>query len=134
MGRGSTTVRRLTGGLVVLLVSGLLAVAAPGSAQAASASSTASCAGRKVRTLSFSAGSVLVYRDGGYVCAVTVQKHPGVKRLVSVSLQARGHVAVPKSRQHTQSSPSVRVYAGHRFIRVSGGVGGTKYTSPWFSC
>ncbi|MEU3615896.1 hypothetical protein ABZ725_26695 [Streptomyces sp. NPDC006872] len=131
MGRRGTAVRRLTGGLVVLIVSGLLAVAAPGSAQAASGSS---CTGRKVRTLSFSAGSVLVYRDGGYVCAVTVQKNPGTKRLMAVSLQARGHIAVPKSRQHTRSSPPVRVYAGHRELRVTGAVGSSRYSSPWFTC
>ena len=59
--------RRLALGLAVLTASGLLAVAAPGDAQAASAL----CPGRKVRTLPFSTGTVLVYKRGGYVCAVT---------------------------------------------------------------
>lgn len=134
MGTGarSVTVRRLVLGLALLIVSGLLAVAAPGSAQAAT--SAASCTGRKVRTLSFSTGSVLVYKDGGYVCAVTVQKHPGTKRLISVSVQARGHVAVSKSRKHTRSSPPARVYAGHRCVRVTGAVAGGSYRSGWLFC
>ncbi|WP_443072281.1 hypothetical protein [Streptomyces sp. NBC_01485] len=125
------------GGLVLLTVAALLAVVAPGSAQAASASaasSATSCTGRKVRTLSFSTGSVLVYRDGGLVCAYTVQKKPGTKRLISVSVQARGHVAVPKSRRHTRSSPVVRVYAGHRSVWVRGSVGGGSYSSGWIVC
>ncbi|WP_327315213.1 hypothetical protein [Streptomyces sp. NBC_01235] len=132
-GARSATVRRLVGGLVVLIVSALLAVAAPGSAQAASASA-ASCTGRKVRTLTFSTGSVLVYKDGGLVCAYTVQKTPGTKRLVSVSVQARGHVAVRKARQHTRSSPVVKVYAGHRCVWVRGSVAGGSYSSGWILC
>ncbi|OQR64883.1 hypothetical protein B6E66_05855 [Streptomyces maremycinicus] len=134
MGAGarSVTVRRLVLGLVLLTVSGLLAVVAPGSAQAATSAST--CPGRKVRTLPFSTGSVLVYKDGGYVCAVTVQKHPGTKRLISVSVQARGHVAVSKSRKDTRSSPPVRVRAGHRCVRVTGAVAGASYRSGWILC
>ncbi|MFF1543925.1 hypothetical protein [Streptomyces sp. NPDC058291] len=118
-------------GLILLIVSCLLAVASPGSAQAAS---SGGCAGRKVRTLPFSTGSVQVYRDGGYVCAVTVQKHPGAKRLISVSLQARGLRAVPKSRRDARSSPPARVYAGHRYVRVTGAVAGGSYRSAWFRC
>ncbi|MER6786529.1 hypothetical protein ABT330_18250 [Streptomyces sp. NPDC000658] len=123
--------RRLAVGLVLLIVSGLLAVAAPGAAQAASAGG---CTGRKVRTLPFSTGSVQIFRDGGFVCAVTVQKHPGAKRLISVSLQARGLRAVSKSRRHTRSSPPARVYAGHRYVRVTGRVTGGSYRSVWFQC
>ncbi|MCQ9183165.1 hypothetical protein KMT30_29795 [Streptomyces sp. IBSBF 2953] len=123
--------RRPAVGLVLLIVSGLLAVVAPGSAQAAPATG---CAGRKVRTFSFSTGSVQVFRDGGYLCAVTVQKHPGVRRLVSVSLQARGLRAVSKSRRDSRSSPPARVYAGHRYVRVTGAVTGGSYRSVWFQC
>ncbi|MFJ1804782.1 MULTISPECIES: hypothetical protein [unclassified Streptomyces] len=126
------TVRRLVLGLVLLIVSALLTVAVPGSAQAASGSS--SCPGRKVRTLPFSTGSVLVYKGGGYVCAVTVQKNSGTKRQISVSVQARGHVAVRKSRKHKRSSPPARVYAGHRCVRVTGAVAGGSYRSGWILC
>ncbi|MGQ4360164.1 hypothetical protein [Streptomyces sp. SAS_272] len=128
----STTVRRLTAALAALIAAAVLAVAVPGSAQAATAGS--SCTGRKVRTLSFSTGSVLIYRDGGVVCAVTVQKRPGVKRLVSVSVQARGLVAVHKSRMHTRSSPVAKTYAGHRRVRVTAAVGSGSYRSGWFLC
>ncbi|MGV9554877.1 hypothetical protein [Streptomyces sp. NPDC003401] len=122
--------RRLGAGLAVLSASLLFAVAAPGSAQAA----PAACAGRQVRMLPFSTGSVFVYKSGGRVCAVTVQKHPGTKRSVSVGVQARGHVTVRKSRKHTRSSPPVAVYAGHRCVRVSGSVGSGTYTSGWILC
>lgn len=134
MGTGarSVAVRRLVLGLVVMIVSALLAVVAPGSAHAAT--SAGSCPGRKVRTLPFSTGSVLVYKGSGYVCAVTVQKNPGTKRLISVSVQARGHVAVSKSRKDTRSSPPARVYAGHRCVRVTGAVAGGSYRSGWILC
>lgn len=131
-GSGRATGRRLVTGAVLLIVATLLTVAVPGSALAAS--SPASCPGRKVRTLPFSTGSVLIYKEGGYVCAVTVQKNPGTKRLISVSVQARGHVAVAKSRTHTRSSPPARVYAGHRSVRVTGAVAGGSYRSGWIVC
>nr|WP_093772980.1 hypothetical protein [Streptomyces sp. yr375] len=115
----------------MLIVAALLAVAAPARAHAAPA---ASCTGRQVRTLPFSTGSVLVHKDGGLFCAYTVQKKPGTKRLIGVSVQARGLVAVPKSRQHTRSSPVVQVYAGHRCVWVRGSVGGGSYSSGWILC
>lgn len=123
--------RRLGVGLAVLIAGVLLAVVAPGSAQAAPSTT---CAGHKVRTLSFSTGSVLVYKNNNLVCAVTVQKHPGTVRPMSVSVQARGHVAVTKSWKHTRTSPSVTVYAGHRCVRVTGAVGAGRYSSGWLLC
>lgn len=123
--------RRVAAGLILLIVAALLAVAAPGAAQAATATG---CPGRKVRTLPFSTGSVQIFRDGGFVCAVTVQRHPGTRRLISVSVQARGLRAVAKSRRHTLSSPPARVYAGHRYVRVTGTVTGGSYRSAWFPC
>jgi hypothetical protein len=118
--------------LAVLIAAVVLAVAVPVSAQAAAAGSY--CTGRKVRTLSFPAGSVLVYRDGGVVCAVTVQKQPGVRRLISVSVQARGLVAVRKSRIDTRSSPVAKTYAGHRRVKVTAAVSSSAYRSGWFLC
>ncbi|MFG2679273.1 hypothetical protein, partial [Streptomyces sp. NPDC048392] len=80
MGRArAATRRRLTLGAAVLSAAALLAVAIPQEAQAATG-----CPGRKVRTLHFSTGSVLVYERGGYVCAVTVPKKAGTKRRMSV--------------------------------------------------
>lgn len=81
MGRaGAATRRRLALGTAVLSAAALLAVAMPQEAQAATG-----CPGRKVRTLSFATGSVLVYKRGGYVCAVTLPKKPGTKRQMSVA-------------------------------------------------
>ncbi|MFJ6723422.1 hypothetical protein ACIQPQ_00745 [Streptomyces sp. NPDC091281] len=122
--------RRLAAGAAVLVTAVLLALAAPADAQAA----PASCTGRKVRTLAFANGQVQVYRGGGSVCAVTVQKHPGTKRLLSVGVQARGHHPVRKARRHARTTLPVTVYAGHRCVRVSGSVGTVTYTSGWILC
>jgi hypothetical protein len=119
--------RRSAAVLAVLIASVLLALAAPGTAQAA----PSSCPGRQVRTLPFSTGTVHVYKSGGNVCAITFQKNPGTKRAISVSVQARGHRAVRKTRSHTRSSVPVRVYAGNRPVRVTGSVGSGKYSSGW---
>jgi ABC-type phosphate transport system substrate-binding protein len=78
--------RRMALGVAVLTAAGLLALVSPGSAAAAASS----CAGRKVRTLPFSTGSVHVYQRSGYVCAMTFPKTPGSRKKMSVSVQARG--------------------------------------------
>ncbi|MFI7503524.1 hypothetical protein ACIBVL_34640 [Streptomyces sp. NPDC049687] len=127
-GRGA--LRRLAVGMAVLTTSGMLALAAPGDAQAASSL----CAGRKVRTLSFSTGSVRVYKSGDWICAYTVQRNPGPQRRISVSVQARGHVPVRKTRKHARTSLPVRVYAGHRCVWVRGSVGRGSVSSGWILC
>ncbi|MFD5479048.1 hypothetical protein [Streptomyces hawaiiensis] len=122
--------RRLALGLAVLTASGLLAVAAPGEAQAASAL----CPGRKVRTLPFSTGTVLVYKRGGYVCAVTLTKKPGVKRKMSVSVQARGNRPVVDAGKYAYHAGPVTVHAGRRCVWLKGQVGGGKFSSGWILC
>ncbi|GAA2762643.1 hypothetical protein GCM10010103_16840 [Streptomyces paradoxus] len=122
--------RRLALGLAVLTASGLLAVAAPGEAQAASAY----CSGRKVRTLPFSTGTVLVYKRGGYVCAVTLTKKPGVKRKMSVSVQARGNRPVVDEGKYVHHAGPVTVHAGRRCVWLKGQVGRGKFTSGWILC
>ncbi|MFC8147562.1 hypothetical protein ACFUKV_38350 [Streptomyces paradoxus] len=122
--------RRLALGLAVLTASGLLAVAAPGEAQAASAY----CAGRKVRTLPFSTGTVLVYKRGGYVCAVTLTKKPGVKRKMSVSVQARGNRPVVDEGKYAHHAGPVTVHAGRRCVWLKGQVGRGKFSSGWILC
>ncbi|MDT9701360.1 hypothetical protein [Streptomyces sp. P17] len=122
--------RRLGVGLAVLTASGLLAVAAPGEAQAAGMS----CPGRKVRTVPFSTGSVQVYRSGGTVCAFTVAKNPGPRRTMAVSVQARGHRPVPYQGKHRRKTLTVSVYAGHRCVKVTGRVGGGSVASGWILC
>ncbi|PNG21191.1 hypothetical protein [Streptomyces cahuitamycinicus] len=122
--------RRLALGLAVLTASGLLAVAAPGEAQAASAH----CPGRKVRSLPFSTGTVLVYKRGGYVCAVTLTKKPGVKRKMSVSVQARGNRPVVDKGKYAYHAGPVTVHAGRRCVWLKGQVGRGKFSSGWILC
>ncbi|MEU4462772.1 hypothetical protein AB0G20_03445 [Streptomyces sp. NPDC024017] len=123
--------RRLALGLAVLTASGLLAVAAPGDAQAAT---SAFCPGRKVRVLPFSTGTVLVYKRGGYVCAVTLTKRPGAKRKMSVSVQARGNRPVVDAGRYAHHAGPVTVHAGRRCVWLRGQVGRGKFNSGWILC
>ncbi|GAA2420361.1 hypothetical protein [Streptomyces glaucus] len=128
MDRGAVR-RRLALGTAVLTVSGLLAVAAPDTAEAA-----ASCAGRVVRTLPFATGSVSVHRRGGYVCAVTAPAHPGAGRTMSVGVQARGGRPVVDTGTYEDRAGPVTVHAGQRCVRVTGRVGGGSVGSGWILC
>lgn len=121
--------RRLALGLAVLTAAGLLAVAAPGDAHAA-----AHCPGRKVRTLPFSTGSVVVYKRGGYVCAVTLAGKPGTPRKMSVSVRARGGRAVVDEGRFKYHAGPVTVHAGRRCVWVKGRVGGGAVSSGWILC
>jgi hypothetical protein len=116
--------------LAVLTASGLLAVAAPGEAQAAGTS----CPGRKVRTVPFSTGSVQIYRSGGTVCAFTVAKNPGRKRTMAVSVRARGHNPVSYQGKHRRKTRTVALWAGQRCVKVTGRVGGGSVSSGWILC
>ncbi|CAL9445475.1 hypothetical protein C1708_21050 [Streptomyces sp. DH-12] len=122
--------RRLALGLAVLTTSGLLAVAAP----AQEAEAAALCPGRKVRTLPFTTGSVLVYKRGGYVCAVTVAKKPGVKRTMAVSVRARGGRPVVDEGQFAHHAGPVTVHAGRRCVWVTGRVAAGSVSSGWILC
>ncbi|MEU6808224.1 hypothetical protein ABZ920_04285 [Streptomyces sp. NPDC046831] len=122
--------RRLALGVAVLTASGLLAVAAPGTAQAAASA----CSGRKVRTLSFGTGSVHVHKRDGYVCAVTVPTRPGAKRPMSVTVQARGNRPVTDRGTYAQHAGPVTVHAGHRCVRVGGSVGAGSLRTGWILC
>ncbi|MFI8202051.1 hypothetical protein [Streptomyces sp. NPDC085937] len=121
--------RRLALVLAVLTTSGLLAVAP---AQAAEAS--ALCPGRKARTLPFSTGSVHVYKRGDYVCAVTVAKKGGVKRQMSVSVQARGGRPVVDEGRFAYHAGPVTVHVGRRCVWVKGRVGADSVSSGWILC
>ncbi|MGW3120198.1 hypothetical protein ACWDBW_24150 [Streptomyces sp. NPDC001107] len=123
----SGAIRRRFGALLaVLAASGLLALAAPGEAQAADSSS---CAGRKIRTFTFSTGSVKLYRSGNYLCAITVPKSAGGKRPMMVSLQARGFEPVVDKGMFTRHAGPVRSYVGHRKVWIRGSVGRGSYDS-----
>lgn len=122
--------RRLALGLGVLTASLVLACAVPGTAQAA----PSTCSGRQVRTLWFATGSVHVYKRDGYVCAVTRARVPGVKRPMSVTVQARGNRPVTDRGWFGRLAGPVTVHAGHRCVRVGGSVGGTSVHSGWILC
>lgn len=122
--------RRVALGLAVLTASGLLAVACPGSAQAASY-----CSGHKVRTVPFATGSVQLYRSDGYVCAMTVpKKQQSQKRPMSVSVQARGNRPVVDAGHFSYHAGPVTVHAGHRCVRIRGSVGSGSVSSGWILC
>ncbi|MFI8187362.1 hypothetical protein ACIF8T_00865 [Streptomyces sp. NPDC085946] len=121
--------RRLVVGTAVLTASGLLALAAPGEARAA-----AHCAGRKVRTLPFSTGSVVVYKRNGYVCAVTLPGNPGTERTMSVSVRARGGRPVVDEGRYRYRAGPVTVHAGQRCVWVKGRVGRGSVSSGWILC
>lgn len=121
--------RRVALGMAVLGTSGLLALAAPGTAQAA-----AVCPGHEVETLRFSTGIVHVFRRGDYICAYTVPKASGAKRTMSVSVQARGSRPVVDKGRYKRRAGPVTVHAGHRCVLVKGAVGGGSVSSGWILC
>ncbi|MFK0151617.1 hypothetical protein ACIQVL_07555 [Streptomyces sp. NPDC090499] len=123
--------RRLALGVAVLAASGVFALVAPAEAQAVTA---ANCAGREVRTLSFAGGTVHVYRQGGYVCAITLPKESGGRRLMSVSVQARGNRPVVDKGEYSHRAGPVTVHAGHRCVWVRGTVGRSSVSSGWILC
>ncbi|PWI18250.1 hypothetical protein DI272_31990 [Streptomyces sp. Act143] len=128
MDRGTGAIRRWAAvALAALTASGLLAIAVPGQAQAAPADS---CAGRKIRTFTFSTGSVRLYKDGGWLCAMTFPRSSGGgKRTMMVSLQARGFDAVVDKGKYSHHAGPVRTYAGVRKVWIKGQVGRGSYES-----
>ncbi|MBE8469626.1 hypothetical protein [Streptomyces justiciae] len=131
MDRGTGAIRRRAAVVLAgLTASGLLAIAVPGQAQAVSADS---CEGRKIRTFTFSTGSVKLYKDGGWLCAMTFPKSTGGgKRTMMVSIQARGFGAVVDKGKYTHHAGPVKTYAGTRKVWIKGQVGrGTYESSSW---
>ncbi|MFF8971420.1 hypothetical protein [Streptomyces sp. NPDC014995] len=122
--------RRTPAVLAVLITSVLLVLVAPAGAEAASSP----CPGRKVRTVSFSTGSVHVYKSNGTVCAFTLQKNPGTRKTMSVSVQARGHHPRRLEGSRTRRIGPIDVYAGHRCVLVKGSVGRGSGSSGWILC
>ncbi|MEU6814909.1 hypothetical protein [Streptomyces sp. NPDC046860] len=117
-------------GATALTLSGAFALAAPGTAEAAGG---VRCAGREVRALRFSTGTVHLYRDDGYVCATTVAAKPGT-RVLLVSVQARGGRPVTDRGRYRHHAGPVTVHAGHRCVKVRGAVGTGTVSSGWILC
>ncbi|MFG2117719.1 hypothetical protein [Streptomyces sp. NPDC048710] len=123
--------RRLAMGAAVLAGSLGLALAVPGTASAAV---DRSCAGREVRALPFSTGTVHVFKRNGYVCAVTIARNPGATRVMSVSVQARGNRPVVDKGLYKHRAGPVTVHAGQRCVWVKGTVGRDSVSSGWILC
>ncbi|MFG5722343.1 hypothetical protein [Streptomyces murinus] len=122
--------RRLTLGPALLAAAGLLAFAAAGTAQAA----PSGCSGEQVRTLSFAAGVTRVYRQGDYICAMTLARSPGTVRAMSVSVQARGSRPAKDTGRYLHHAGPVTVHAGHRCVWIRGAVGQNSVSSGWILC
>lgn len=120
----SLLVLPLLGALVLVL-----GPTGPAPAQAASA-----CSGRLVKTVTFSTGSLRVYKSRAYACAVAVAKKPGARRAMRVSLQPRGGRAVVDSGSFTKLAGPVTVHALNRCVRASGSVGGSSGSTGWILC
>ncbi|MFI2782982.1 hypothetical protein [Streptomyces sp. ALB3] len=125
--------RRLAAALLVLPLLGAVALVL-GPAGAAPAQAASACSGRLVKTVTFSTGSLRVYKSRAYACAVTVAKKPGARRAMKVSLQPRGGRAVVDSGRFTKLAGPVTVHALNRCVRASGSVGGSSGSTGWILC
>ncbi|WP_037676378.1 hypothetical protein [Streptomyces griseus] len=124
----SGAIRRwLALGTSVFTASAILALASPATAHAA----PTQCEGRKVRTLTFSTGSVKIYKQGGYLCAITVPKDPGTHRRMTVSVHARGLHAVEDTGLYAYRAGPVTVHVGHQPVLISGRVGRDSKSTGW---
>lgn len=123
---------RLVPGVLVTAVAVLFALLGPGGGTAQAAGGA--CHGHKVRTVGFSTGKVVIYRKGGYVCAMTFAKRPGPRRAMSVSIRALGSRAARDKGRFTHHAGPVTVHAGHRPVWVRGSVGGGKVSKGWLRC
>lgn len=117
--------------LAVLMAVAALTLAGPGAERADAA---APCAGRHLKTVKFATGELRVYKNRHYVCAVTLAKKPGVKRPMSVSLQARGGRASVDSGRFTRQAGPVTVRALNRCVRATGTVSGISRSTGWILC
>ncbi|MFH9615045.1 hypothetical protein ACH4MM_15185 [Streptomyces pratensis] len=130
---GSRAGRRMAAALLVLPLLGAL-VLVLGPTGTAPAQAASACSGRLVKTVTFSTGSLRVYKSRAYACAVTVAKKPGARRAMQVSLQPRGGRAVVDSGRFTKLAGPVTVHALNRCVRASGSVGGASGSTGWILC
>jgi hypothetical protein len=111
--------------LAALTAAGLLTLAGP----AGSAEAAASCQGRKVRTLTFDAGTIKVYRKGRrHVCAVLMPEKAGKGKRAFVKMRPRGGKWAMNT---THPTGPVIVHAGKRRVWIHARVGSVTYDSGW---
>ncbi|MFJ3700722.1 MULTISPECIES: hypothetical protein [Streptomyces] len=125
--------RRAMAALLVLPLLGALGLVL-GPTGSAPAHAASACSGRLVKTVTFSTGSLRVYKSRAYACAVSVAEKPGARRAMRVSLQPRGGRAVVDSGKFTQLAGPVTVHALNRCVRASGSVGGSSGSTGWILC
>lgn len=123
--------KHLMYGLAIVIAAAGLTLVGPatGSAEAATA-----CSGRKVKTVTFTTGELRIYKSRRYACAITVSKRPGVRQVMSVTIQARGSRAAKDSGRFTHRAGPVTVYALNRCVRAHGLVGTRKASTGWILC
>ncbi|MFI1400691.1 hypothetical protein [Streptomyces sp. NPDC020681] len=114
------------------MAAGLLAVAGPGTQQAEAVASA--CSGRPQKTYRFTYGELRIYKSRNYACAVTVAKRPGMRRAMSVSLQARGGRPAGDKGTFTQQAGPVTVHALNRCVRATGAISGVARSTGWILC
>jgi hypothetical protein len=131
--QGPPAVRRLAAALLALPLLGAF-VLVLGPAGSAPAQAASACSGRLVKTVTFSTGSLRVYKSRAYACAVTVARKPGARRAMRVSLQPRGGRAVVDSGRFTELAGPVKAHALNRCVRASGSIGGTSVSTGWIMC
>ncbi|MFJ2646469.1 hypothetical protein ACIO1C_07050 [Streptomyces sp. NPDC087420] len=122
--------RRLAAGTVVVALAALV-LADPAAAGAAPLSV---CSGQPQKTVPFAHGELRIYKARGYACALTVADHPGARRAMRVSLQARGGSPLVDSGDFTQHAGPVTVHALNRCVRASGAISGTSASTGWILC
>ncbi|MFD0271242.1 hypothetical protein ACFVGY_32435 [Streptomyces sp. NPDC127106] len=92
------------------------------------------CGGQLVKTLSFPAGEVHIFKTRTQACAVALARDPGERRPMAVSVQPRGGVPVRDLGQFTRYAGPVTVGAINRCVYVKGSIGGGSTESGWILC
>ncbi|MDG4864275.1 hypothetical protein P8605_39650 [Streptomyces sp. T-3] len=117
-------------GAVLVATAVLFSLVGPSSGSAEAATR---CKGHRVKTLSFSTGTVKVYRSGGDLCAVTVAKHTGSRKTMTVSIQKRGQrpVQLKGKAKKYMGGVTIPVRRNHP-VWIKGSVGGGKVGDGWF--
>ncbi|WP_405597899.1 hypothetical protein OG741_14845 [Streptomyces sp. NBC_01410] len=124
--------RLLAQGVAVFIAAGALTLAGPGASHAEAAVST--CSGRPLKTVKFPTGELRVYKNRQYACAVTVASRPGARRVMSISLQARGGRAAVDKGNFTRQAGPVTVHALNRCVRATGSIAGVSRSTGWILC
>ncbi|MEV6164670.1 hypothetical protein AB0L71_22625 [Streptomyces sp. NPDC052052] len=105
-----------------------------GGTTANSADAATPCAGRPGKTVPFRTGELRLFRSRSYACAVAVAKHPGPRRRMSVTIQARGGSPVVDSGRYTRRAGPVTVHALNRCVRASATISGRSASTGWVLC